>query len=115
MRYHKKSHYYTDETHTCFLDTEGLDYQTELGDNYDIVTLLPHTIIAENVFHVVRDRVNPHEVMELIDKLATAALRTNGTLLHRQGKLFGKFTIVVNKVVYEYTLCRFDYHTNTPR
>ena len=44
-----------------FFDTEGLDYQTELGENYDIVTVLPHTLIAENVFLVVRDRLNPHE------------------------------------------------------
>ena len=47
----------------AFFDTEGLDYQTELGDNYDIVTVLPHTLIAENVFLVVRDRLNPNEGM----------------------------------------------------
>ena len=40
---------------------EGLDYQTELGDNYDMITVLPHTLIAENVFLVVRDRLNPNE------------------------------------------------------
>ena len=45
----------------AFFDTEGLDYQTELGDNYDMVTVLPHTLIAENVFLVVRDRLNPNE------------------------------------------------------
>ena len=45
----------------AFFDTEGLDYQTELGDNYDIVTVLPHTLIAENVFLIVRDRLNPNE------------------------------------------------------
>ena len=45
----------------AFFDTEGLDYQTELGDHYDIVTVLPHTLIAENVFLVVRDRLNPNE------------------------------------------------------
>ena len=44
-----------------FFDTEGLDYQTELGENYDIVTVLPHTLIAQNVFLVVRDRLNPNE------------------------------------------------------
>ena len=79
------------------MDTEGLDYQTELGDNYDVVTVLPHTIIAENVFLVVRDRVNPAEVIELIEKLATAAERTDGTLSYRDGKLFGRFSIIVNK------------------
>ena len=47
--------------HFCFFDTEGLDYQTELGDNYDMITVLPHTLIAENVFLVVRDRLNPNE------------------------------------------------------
>lgn len=47
----------------AFFDTEGLDYQTELGENYDIVTVLPHTLIAENVFLVVRDRLNPNEGM----------------------------------------------------
>ena len=45
----------------AFFDTEGLDYQTELGENYDIVTVLPHTLIAETVFLVVRDRLNPME------------------------------------------------------
>ena len=45
----------------AFFDTEGLDYQTELGEHYDIVTVLPHTLIAENVFLVVRDRLNPNE------------------------------------------------------
>ena len=44
-----------------FLDTEGLDYQTELGRNYDIVSILPHALAAENVFLVVRDRLNPAE------------------------------------------------------
>ena len=47
--------------HLAFLDTEGLDYQTELGENYDILTVLPHTLIAENVVLVVRDRLNPAE------------------------------------------------------
>ena len=91
------SNYYENETNLAFLDTEGLDYQTELGDNYDVVTLLPHTVIAENVFLIVRDRVNPAEVIEVIEKLATAAERTNGTLSYRDGKLFGRFTIIVNK------------------
>ena len=89
--------YYTNKTNLVFMDTEGLDYQTEFGDNYDVVTILPHTLIAENVFLVVRDRVNPAEVIELIDKLATAAEKTKGTLSHRHGKLFGRFFIVVNK------------------
>ena len=46
-----------------FFDTEGLDYQTELGQNYDIVSILPHSLAAENVFLVVRDRINPAEGM----------------------------------------------------
>ena len=81
----------------AFFDTEGLDYQTELDDNYDIVTVLPHTLIAENVFLIVRDRLNPAEVKDLIDRLAEAAKKTDGTFAHRNGKLFGNFIIVVNK------------------
>ena len=81
----------------AFFDTEGLDYQTELGENYDIVTVLPHTLIAENVFLVVRDRLNPNEVKELIDRLAEAAKKTDGTFTFRNGKLFGNLIIVVNK------------------
>ena len=81
----------------AFFDTEGLDYQTEFGENYDIVTVLPHTLLAENVFLVVRDRLNPNEVKELIDRLGEAAKRTNGTFAFRNGKLFGNLIIVVNK------------------
>ena len=56
--------YYNDTIENLvFLDTEGLDYQTELGQNYDIVSILPHALAAENVFLVVRDRLNPAEVM----------------------------------------------------
>ena len=51
----------------AFFDTEGLDYQTELGEHYDIVTVLPHTLIAENVFLVLRDRLNPNE--DLVPKI----------------------------------------------
>ena len=83
--------------HLAFFDTEGLDFQTELGENYDIVTVLPHTLIAENVFLVVRDRLNPMEVKELIDRLAEAAKKTDGTFAFRNGKLFGNLIIVVNK------------------
>ena len=83
--------------HFAFFDTEGLDYQTELGDNYDIVTVLPHTLIAENVFLVVRDRLNPNEIKELVDRLAEAAKKTQGTFTFRNGKLFGNLIIVVNK------------------
>ena len=79
------------------MDTEGMDYQTEFGSNYDVVTILPHTIIAENMFLVVRDRVNPNEISELIQKLASAAERVQGTFEHRDGKLFGKLVVVVNK------------------
>ena len=81
----------------AFFDTEGLDYQTELGDNYDIVTILPHTLIAENVFLVVTNRLNPNEIKELIDRLAEAAKKTEGTFAFRNGKLFGNLIIVVNK------------------
>ena len=56
----------------AFFDTEGLDYQTELGDNYDLVTVLPHTLIAENVFLVVKDRLHPNEgTVKLIEKMIT--------------------------------------------
>ena len=48
------------------MDTEGLNYQTKLGVNYDIVTITPNTLIAENVFLVVNDRLKPKEVMDLI-------------------------------------------------
>ena len=58
--------------HLAFIDTEGLDYQTELGDNYDLVTVLPHTLIAENVFLVVKDRLHPNEgTVKLIEKMIT--------------------------------------------
>ena len=53
----------TNTSHFTFLDSEGLDYQTEQGENYDIVSSLPHVIIAENVFLVVRDRLNPQEII----------------------------------------------------
>ena len=81
----------------AFFDTEGLDFQTELGENYDIVTVLPHTLIAENVFLVVRDRLNPNEVKDLVDRLAEAAKKTDGTFAFRNGKLFGNLIILVNK------------------
>ena len=74
-----------------------MDYQTELGRNYDVVTILPHTLVAENVFLVVRDRVNPNEISDLIQKLAAAAERVQGAFEHRDGKLFGKLVVVVNK------------------
>ena len=80
-----------------YMDTEGLDYQTEFGVNYDVVTILPHALISENVFLVVRDRINPVEIIEVIEKLATAAERTEGSFSHRNGKLFGRFHIIVNK------------------
>ena len=85
------------DTYFTFLDTEGLDYQTEAGENYDIISVLPHVLIAENVFLVVRDRLNPFEVGEIIEKIAKAAEATEGTLSFRNGKLFGHLTIIVNK------------------
>lgn len=54
-------------------------------------------LIAENVFLVVRDRLNPFEVSEIIEKIAKAAEATEGTLSFRNGKLFGHLTIIVNK------------------
>ena len=91
------SDFYDNKTNLGFMDTEGMDFQTELGENYDVVTILPHTLIAENVFLVVRDRLNPHEVSELIDKLALAAEKVLGSFDHRDGKLFGRFCVIVNK------------------
>ena len=88
--------------HLAFFDTEGLDYKTELGENYDILTVLPHTLIAENVFLVVRDRLNPNEVKDLIDRLAEAAKKTEGTFTFRNGKLFGNLIIIVNKSQVKY-------------
>ena len=35
--------------------------------------------------------------MELVDRLAEAAKRTDGTFTFRNGKLFGNFIIIVNK------------------
>ena len=81
----------------AFFDTEGLDFQTELGENYDIVSVLPHTLIAENVILVVSDRLNPKDVKDLIDRLAEAAKRTDGTFTFRNGKLFGNLILIVNK------------------
>ena len=80
-----------------FLDTEGLDHQTELGSNYDVVTVLPHATVSENVFLIVRDRLNANEIIEIIDKLANAAEKADGSLTYRNGKLFGRFIIIVNK------------------
>ena len=86
--------------HFAFLDTEVFgeeQYQTEPAENYDIVTAFPHNLISENVILVVRDRLNPNEVKELIDRLAEAAKKTEGTFTFRNGKLFGNLIIVVNK------------------
>ena len=86
-----------DDTFFTFVDSEGLDYQTEYGVNYDVVSILPNLIMAENVFLVVTDRLNPEEVRNTIDKLAKAAEHTHGSLSFRNGKLFGHFTIIINK------------------
>ena len=74
-----------------------MDHQTEFGANYDIVTILPHATVSENVIIILRDRLNGNEVKEVIDKLARASENTSGTLTFRNGKLFGHLTIVVNK------------------
>ena len=59
----------TNTSHFTFLDSEGLDYQTEQGENYDTVSSLPHVIIAENVFLVVRDRLNPQEIIGKVQNI----------------------------------------------
>ena len=89
--------FYESGYNLVWFDTEGMDYQTELGNNFDIITVLPHALMSENVFFMVRDRVNPAEIIEFIDRLGQAALKTEGTLAHRAGKLFGRFHIIVNK------------------
>ena len=78
-----------------FLDTEGLGHQTEFGDNYDMVTILPH--ISQNVFLVMSERILPEEIDQLIEKMVNAAEQTNGTFTFRNGKNFGNLFIVVNK------------------
>ena len=35
---------FTNKSNLAFIDTEGLDYQTSYGPNYDVVTILPHLI-----------------------------------------------------------------------
>ena len=87
----------TEQKNVVFLDTEGLGYQTEVGPNYDVVTILPHTLIAENVFLAVSDKVKPAEVLQLVERLVEAAERTQGSFAHRDGKLFGRLIIVLNK------------------
>ena len=89
--------FYNSSRNLVFMDTEGLSYQTEYGKNYDVVTLLPHTLIAKNVFLVLTEKLLPGKVNLLISKLTMAARRTKGGFKHRNGKLFGKLIIVVNK------------------
>ena len=80
-----------------FVDTEGLDHQTEFGDNYDMVTILPHILLSQNVFLVISERINPNEIEQLIEKMVDAAEQTNGTFAFRNGKIFGNLFIVINK------------------
>ena len=80
-----------------YIDTEGLGMHTEFGNNYDIVTILPHILMAENVFLVVSERLLAGSVDHLISTIVDAAKQTNGTFEFRNGKLFGNLFIVVNK------------------
>ena len=50
-----------------------------------------------------RDRLNPNEVKDLIDRLAEAAKKTEGTFTFRNGKLFGNLIIIVNKSQVKHT------------
>merc|ERR1712227_1162841 len=65
--------FYINRTNLAFMDTEGVGYQTEYGQNYDTVTILPHTIIAENVFFVISNRLNPAMIITMIQRLADSA------------------------------------------
>ena len=78
-----------------FMDSEGLGYQTEYGKNYDVVTLLPNMLIAENVFLVVYGRLRPNDVKNLFDRFGEAASNTKGFLPFRK-KLFGNLVIIIN-------------------
>jgi len=78
-----------------FMDSEGLGFQTEYGKNYDVVTLLPNMLIAENVFLVVNGRLRPNDVKILFDRFGEAASKTKGLLPFRK-KLFGNLVIIIN-------------------
>ena len=86
-----------EERNLLVMDTEGLNHQTELGDSYDVVTITPNTLIAENVFLIVLNRAKPREIMELISVIAKAAEKAHGGFEHRNGRPFGRLTVVVNK------------------
>ena len=79
-----------------FMDTEGLGFQTEYGKNYDVVTILPNMLIAENVFLVVNSRLRPNDVKNLFDRFGEAAGATKGLLPFRK-KLFGNLVIIINQ------------------
>ena len=50
-----------------FIDTEGVGYEGGTdGTSYDTVTILPHMLISENVFLVVRDRHMVHIVITFL-------------------------------------------------
>ena len=78
-----------------FMDSEGLGFQTEYGKNYDVVTLLPNMLIAENVFLVVNGRLRPNDVKTLFDRFGEAASKIKGLLPFRK-KLFGNLVIIIN-------------------
>ena len=79
------------------MDTEGLNHQTELGESYDVVTITPNTLIAENIFLVVVNRANPKDIKDLIDVIAKAARKAHGGFEHRNGRPFNRLTIIINK------------------
>ena len=83
------------EDNFVFMDTEGMGYQSEYGKNYDVVTVLPNMLIAENVFLVVRERLLPYHLISFFDRFGEAASKTHGLLPHRK-KLFGNLVIIVN-------------------
>ena len=81
------------DTNVVLIDTEGINYQTESGENYDIVMITPSVLIAENVFLVVNDRLKPSEVTEQISKFSKAAEKAHGGFTHRNNKIFGRLVI----------------------
>ena len=93
---HEAQHSAPLEDNFIFMDTEGLGYQSEYGKNYDVVTVLPNMLIAENVFVVVSGRLKPNDLNSFFDRFGEAASETRGLLPYRN-KLFGNLVIIINK------------------
>ena len=90
--------YQAEETNNIvIMDTEGLNHQTEYGDSYDVVTITPNTLIAENIFLVVVNRANPKEIKDLLNVIANAAQKAFGGFEHRNYRPFNRLTIIINK------------------